>query len=46
MPNQPTDLDGEAFEGRDAEQIRMMDEMCILLDRDDNAIESASKKYC
>ena len=32
--------------GYDAEQIRLMDEVCIVLDADDRAIGSASKKSC
>ncbi|KAK5103926.1 isopentenyl-diphosphate delta-isomerase idi1 [Lithohypha guttulata] len=32
--------------GYDAEQIRLMDEVCIVLDYNDNAIGTASKKGC
>jgi isopentenyl-diphosphate Delta-isomerase len=32
--------------GHDAEQIRLMDEVCIVLDRDDHPLGSASKKAC
>ena len=32
--------------GYDEEQIRLMDEVCIVLDRDDRPIGSASKKTC
>lgn len=32
--------------GYDEEQIRLMDEVCIVLDRDDRPIGSASKKLC
>lgn len=32
--------------GYDEEQIRLMDEMCIVLDEDDKPIGSASKKLC
>lgn len=32
--------------GHDAEQIRLMDEACIVLDADDHALGSASKKTC
>ncbi|KAE8363562.1 NUDIX hydrolase domain-like protein [Aspergillus caelatus] len=32
------------FEGHDAEQVRMMDEVCIVLDRDDNPIAQVSKR--
>ena len=34
------------LEGYDEEQIRLMDEVCIVLDNDDNPIGSASKKTC
>jgi len=34
------------LEGYDEEQIRLMDEVCIVLDRDDKPIGSASKKVC
>ncbi|MCJ1313345.1 isopentenyl-diphosphate delta-isomerase idi1 [Agyrium rufum] len=34
------------LEGYDEEQIRLMDEMCIVLDEDDKPIGSASKKVC
>lgn len=40
-PHQDDDLSGY-----DAEQIRLMDEVCIVLDKDDNPIGSASKKTC
>ena len=32
--------------GYDEEQIRLMEEVCIVLDEDDNPIGSASKKVC
>jgi isopentenyl-diphosphate Delta-isomerase len=32
--------------GYDEEQIRLMDEVCIVLDRDDQPIGAASKKIC
>ena len=34
------------LEGYDEEQIRLMDEVCIVLDGNDNPIGSASKKVC
>ncbi|KAF2721597.1 isopentenyl-diphosphate delta-isomerase [Polychaeton citri CBS 116435] len=34
------------LQGYDEEQIRLMDEVCIVLDNDDNPIGSASKKIC
>jgi isopentenyl-diphosphate delta-isomerase len=36
----------DALEGYDEEQIRLMDEVCIVLDEDDIPIGSASKKVC
>jgi isopentenyl-diphosphate Delta-isomerase len=40
------DTSGEALEGHDEEQIRLMDEVCIVLDENDNPIGTASKKLC
>ncbi|KAK3306999.1 NUDIX hydrolase domain-like protein [Chaetomium strumarium] len=40
------DTSGEALEGHDEEQIRLMDEVCIVLDEDDKPIGTASKKLC
>ncbi|TGZ77836.1 isopentenyl-diphosphate delta3-delta2-isomerase [Ascodesmis nigricans] len=37
---------GNELEGYDEEQIRLMDEVCIVLDNDDKPIGSASKKIC
>ena len=37
--------DGD-LEGYDEEQIRLMDEVCIVLDENDKPIGSASKKIC
>ena len=34
------------LQGYDEEQIRFMDEVCIVLDEDDKPIGSASKKVC
>lgn len=34
------------LDGHDAEQIRLMDEVCIVLDENDEAIGTASKKIC
>lgn len=34
------------LDGYDEEQVRLMDEVCIVLDEDDNPIGSASKKIC
>jgi isopentenyl-diphosphate delta-isomerase len=36
----------DVLDGYDEEQIRLMDEMCIVLDNDDVPIGSASKKIC
>jgi len=35
-----------ALEGYDEEQIRLMDEVCIVLDDNDIPIGSATKKLC
>ncbi|CAK7199955.1 isopentenyl-diphosphate delta-isomerase idi1 [Sporothrix eucalyptigena] len=40
------DTSGEALEGHDEEQIRLMDEACIVLDENDVPIGKASKKIC
>lgn len=42
----PSHPDDDDLTGYDAEQIRLMDEVCIVLDRDDAALGSASKKAC
>jgi isopentenyl-diphosphate delta-isomerase len=34
------------LEGYDEEQIKLMDEVCIVLDENDKPIGSASKKVC
>jgi isopentenyl-diphosphate delta-isomerase len=34
------------LEGYDEEQVRLMEEVCIVLDEDDKPIGSASKKVC
>lgn len=36
----------DVLDGYDEEQIRLMDEVCIVLDEDDLPIGSASKKVC
>ena len=36
----------DALAGYDEEQIKLMDEVCIVLDNDDKPIGSASKKVC
>jgi isopentenyl-diphosphate delta-isomerase len=38
--------EGGDLDGYDEEQIRLMDEVCIVLDNDDQPIGSASKKTC
>ncbi|ORY65311.1 NUDIX hydrolase domain-like protein [Pseudomassariella vexata] len=40
------DTTSAALEGHDEEQIRLMDEVCIVLDNDDKPIGTASKKLC
>lgn len=40
------DTGSAPLEGHDAEQIRLMDEVCIVLDNDDRPIGTASKKLC
>lgn len=37
---------GGELEGYDEEQIKLMDEVCIVLDEDDKPIGSATKKIC
>lgn len=37
---------GDALDGQDEEQIRLMQEVCIVLDQDDKPIGTASKKLC
>jgi isopentenyl-diphosphate delta-isomerase len=34
------------LEGYDEEQVRLMDEVCIVIDADDKPIGSGSKKIC
>ncbi|KAA8911326.1 isopentenyl-diphosphate delta-isomerase [Sphaerosporella brunnea] len=38
--------DSSELDGYDEEQVRLMDEVCIVLDEDDKPIGSASKKIC
>ena len=38
--------DSKLFEGHDEEQIKLMEEVCIVLDNDDKPVGSASKKTC
>lgn len=40
------DTSGAALEGHDEEQIRLMDEVCIVTDENDLPIGTASKKLC
>lgn len=40
------DTTSEALSGHDEEQIRLMDEVCIVLDENDQPIGTASKKVC
>jgi len=36
----------DALAGYDEEQVRLMDEVCIVVDADDKPVGSASKKTC
>lgn len=38
--------EGTELDGYDDEQVRLMEEVCIVLDNDDKPIGSASKKTC
>jgi isopentenyl-diphosphate delta-isomerase len=40
------DTTSEALTGHDEEQIRLMDEVCIVTDENDAPIGTASKKIC
>jgi isopentenyl-diphosphate Delta-isomerase len=40
------DTSSTALDGHDEEQIRLMDEMCIVLDENDKPIGNLSKKIC
>lgn len=40
------DTRSDALTGHDAEQIRLMDEVCIVTDDNDMPIGTASKKIC
>lgn len=40
------DTTSAALDGHDAEQIRLMDEVCIVLDENDYPIGNFSKKIC
>lgn len=40
------DTSSEALSGHDEEQIRLMDEVCIVLDDNDMPVGKASKKLC
>ncbi|EON98953.1 putative isopentenyl-diphosphate delta-isomerase protein [Phaeoacremonium minimum UCRPA7] len=40
------DTTSDALDGHDEEQIRLMDEVCIVLDENDLPIGTASKKLC
>lgn len=41
-----TAREGGELEGYDDEQVKLMDERCIVLDEDDAPIGSATKKTC
>ncbi len=40
------DTSSAELDGHDAEQIRLMDEVCIVLDENDKPIGNFSKKIC
>ena len=40
------DTSSSSLDGHDAEQIRLMDEVCIVLDENDKPIGNFSKKIC
>jgi isopentenyl-diphosphate delta-isomerase len=40
------DTSSAALDGHDEEQIRLMDEVCIVLDENDKPIGNFSKKIC
>jgi isopentenyl-diphosphate delta-isomerase len=47
LPTSQTNTErGSELEGYDEEQVRLMDEVCIVLDNNDRPIGSASKKLC
>jgi isopentenyl-diphosphate delta-isomerase len=46
LPNATNGDHTDDLAGYDAEQIRLMDEVCIVIDTSDNRIGSASKKAC
>lgn len=39
-------IDKDVFDGHDEEQIRLMDELCIVLDYDDKPLGAGTKKLC
>ena len=42
----PAERESADLAGYDEEQVRLMEEVCIVLDEDDKPIGSASKKTC
>lgn len=38
--------DQDLFQGQDAEQIKLMEEVCIVVDWNDNPVAAGSKKTC
>lgn len=46
LSNNSSAREGGELTGYDEEQIKMMDEVCIVLDENDIPIGSASKKIC
>lgn len=41
-----SDSQNNLFDGHDEEQIKLMDELCVVLDYDDQALGAATKKTC
>jgi isopentenyl-diphosphate delta-isomerase len=39
-------MDADLLRGHDAGQVRMMEEMCVMVDNDDNVLGPVSKKEC
>lgn len=44
--NNDNSQDSHVFEGHDEEQIRLMDELCIVLDYEDKPLGAGTKKLC
>lgn len=44
--SQSSDPNDKVFDGQDAEQIRLMEEVCIVVDWNDTPVGAGSKKTC